>query len=155
MKVAVEYLRSIFISVEFAVLILCFYVAWAHPPVVAKMNSLIAKGADPIKWLSAVPAAVLVWSMGTVRKLRFPEKDRKSLLQNWPEYWKLCVVVNVALGFALLFTAAGLFPWLLSTTIGDDYRSLFLFGSLSGALIVGASCYLAEMAINDEFARKG
>lgn len=150
-----DYVRTVLVSFEFLIVLICICCAWLGPDLVAKMNALIPEESEPIKWISGAPSLALVWTMSIVRRIRFPEKDRKSLLQQWPEYWRLCAVLNVALGYAFIFAAAALFPWLLTTQIGSENRSLFFFGSLAGAIVVAASCYFAEMAINDEFGKSG
>lgn len=152
MKLAREYLRTAILSLEFLLLAICAYLAFFQPSWLSYISQIVKKDSDQLKWLVLAPLGVLIWTLTLVRKIRFPEKDKLTIIQRWPEYWRLCVVTNVAIFYAAMFTCLGLIPWLIRGAQEHHYCGVVLATALIGSVIVGASCYLAEIAVNEAMA---
>ena len=100
-----------------------------------------------------IPCALLCWSLAYGRKLLFPEKDKNSILQKWPDYWILRICFHVALAWNLIFVLISIYAW-----TGDwKHPSPDHFISLAISIIGSATCsfsiYNAQTRVEEEISQ--
>lgn len=89
MKKILETARVFFISPELLLVVIGFAIQQSLTNPVERLLANINISDDFLKWAIAIPGALLCWSLVSGRKLLFPEKDKNSILQKWPDYWIL------------------------------------------------------------------
>lgn len=151
MKMAAQYLRSFFISLEFVVILVSSYLFLEQENRLIHVLSLLAINAEAVKYLALLPAGILVWNVTILRKIRFPERDKKYQLQNWPSYFKLQIVLDVALIYSIIFSILGALSWITPSAFPSETVFLIQMTSLVGSAIVALSCLGAELTINEIF----
>jgi hypothetical protein len=154
MKVLIEYIRTLVISFEFVLIILCAYMGFAQLDALRVLIRYVNINGEPLKYVALLPAGILVWNLALMRKIRFPERDSKKILQNWTGYYKLRVILDVALFYSVLFAVTGASIWITVTLFSPEICVLVLLGSFVGASIVGLSCYDAEIQVNEAFSKQ-
>lgn len=149
MKYLFEYLRAIIISFEFLFIILgiSFGVWWQEP--IAALGVRLNSSEEMLKYLSFVPLGLGISCLNESRKLLFPDHDRKEILHEWPNYWKLRVVFNVTFIYSCLFALAGLIAWFLSFSTKNPHHLSFIIFSILGSLSVTISVYWARVNMDE------
>lgn len=149
MKYLFEYLRTFAISFEFICIILgiCFGIWWQEP--IVALGARINSSEEILKYLSFVPLGLGVWCINQSRKLLFPDHNRKEVLHQWPNYWKLRVVFNVTFTYSCLFAFAGLITWFFKFSIKNPHHLSFIIFSILGSLSVTMSVYWARVNLDE------
>ena len=153
MRVLKEYCRTLSISLEFVVILLCVYIGLAQLDALRALVSYVNINGDPLKYVALLPAGILVWNLSLLRKIRFPERDAKKILQKWEGYYTLRIILDVALFYSVTFAITGASTWITPMFFSPEIRILVLLGSFIGAAIVGLSCYDAELQVNEAFSK--
>lgn len=151
MKKVFEFLRFFFISFEFVIILLSVIIYKFFRVHVVVVSDLITQKNDVIKHVSLVPSGIAVWVFIKGKGLLFPEKDKKEILQNWPDYWILKIGFEVTLIYSCLFALIGLFGWAADWTAGNPVPFLMVVTALIGAAVVFYTVYKAQIKINELF----
>jgi hypothetical protein len=150
MRLILEIARTFFISLEFPLVVSGFAVQY----VLGKRIDQFLSGAnisdDLFKWAIAIPSALLCWSLVSGRKLLFPEKDKSSILQKWPDYWRLKVCFHVALAWNLIFMLISIYAWMGDWRHPSSLHLVSLVMSIAGAAICTFSIYSAQTRVEEE-----
>lgn len=149
MNIIKEYLFVIIISFEFLFIVLgiCVSLVWEKPMLMiyAHLNAT----EDVLKYITFVPVCLGIWSVTQSRKLLFPDHEKKQILHQWPDYWKLRVRFNVTFLYACLFAISGISCWVfLVSTLPAIYFSVMFF-SILGAISVAISIYWARVNLDE------
>jgi hypothetical protein len=105
--------------------------------------------ADIIKWMALLPISLLLYNLNLIRKIKFPDKDKQAILQQWEGYLKLKITINTALIYSILFSFSAIFVWIGPSIFNKETQFLVLISSSFGSAFVVLSCYLAESSINE------
>ena len=153
MKLFVEYVRTLLVSIEFLILVLTGIALYYHPLFVSRIRSVLNLEPDVLRWLALVPATCMVVTLKEVRKILFPEKDKKAIIQQWDQYWHLRVTTNVAVVYAVLFTLMALPAWIVKEPRFADDTLILMVAAIMGAGVDYLSVYNAEIKMNEVIAQ--
>lgn len=155
MKKITEFLRSLLISPECAILLSGLLLEFQFGKEIAEL----IPGSNPpdeiIKHLALLPAAAVAWMFFSGRALIFPEKDTKHLLQSWPDYWKLRIGFDVSIIYSVIFGILGVIAWSMDWKSGRSMPYVSLATSLLGSGICFVTVYRAQQVINEIIIQKG
>ena len=151
MKRLGEYARTFVISPEFVVVLVAAGLLAFAPSLLDGFRDLLKVTAEVAKWVALVPVCLLALTFTNVRKILFPEKDSKDLLHGWEDYWRLRIICNVALTYAILFVVIGVAAWLLDP-VYDGFGFILTLSAVTGAGITFLTVFGAELRMNEEFA---
>ena len=135
------------ISVEFLVLLVAVCMYWQCSLVRDLFASVMVSDELAIV-LMGMSVAVSVWIFNEVRKVWWPDVKDKTILINWPNYFrvKCCCVIACCYAFlsSVLAIAGTVFKDCLAVGMG-----LYLeIVALLIALVDGASCWLASLTLH-------
>jgi hypothetical protein len=117
---------------------------------VQRLLSPVKIETEPLKFLVAIPAALCVWSFVSGRKLLFPDKDKHSILQAWPDYWKLKSGFSAALTWNVIFAALSVIAWVQDWKPPKGTSWIYLAVSLAGASVSSLSIYNAQCIVEEQ-----
>jgi hypothetical protein len=149
MKVAKEYLIAIIVSLEFLVLATCLLVLVFWLDEIRAFSSYVPDELEVLKHFALSPSAFAGWVFLESQKLLFPGHDKKAILHDWPDYWRLKVHFHVGLLYAGIFAVMGLVVWVFGIKINEPMGFSLLFTSTVGSLIVVLSVYLAKIRVSE------
>jgi hypothetical protein len=149
MKVVKEYFIATVISFEFLILAISVLVLLGWPDRVQAISSNLVDTPEILKHFALLPSAFAGWVFVESKKLLFPEFDKKTILQEWPGYWRLKVHFNVGLFFAFIFAVIGLVVWVLGYKVNEPVGFVLLLTSVAGGFVVVISVYLAKINISE------
>lgn len=149
MKKLMEYGRFFIISFEFIVLILGIFTQLLFLKQIQGLVMNVKIQDEPLKVIAAIPVALCVWSFVSGRRLLFPDKDKVSVLQGWPDYWRLKIGFHAALTWNVIFAAVSVFAW-----TGDWERPsatlwVWLAVSVAGSGLSSLSVYNAQNHVEE------
>lgn len=145
-------LRVVFFSFEALVIFVSWLVFVYLNYELQALSFLLSLNNDVVKFIAFIPMAIAVWVLREIRLLLQNDKDTVRILTAWPDYWKLKMHAWVSLGFAVLFAAISILPWIGISGIGPDFGPLMFFTGLVGQLVLALSVYAARIAINEKIA---
>lgn len=153
MKKITEVARVFFISPEFLLVVIGVAIQMLLAKSVDHVITEINISDDFLKWSIAIPGALLCWSLVSGRKLLFPEKDKKSILQKWPDYWILKICFHVALAWNLIFVLISIYAWTgdWKHPSADHFISLAI--SIIGSAMCSFSIYNAQTRVEEEISQ--
>ncbi|KGC61455.1 hypothetical protein [Burkholderia pseudomallei] len=153
MKKITEVARVFFISPEFLLVVIGVAIQMLLAKSVDHVITEINISDDFLKWAIAIPGALLCWSLVSGRKLLFPEKDKKSILQKWPDYWILKICFHVALAWNLIFVLISIYAWTgdWKHPSADHFISLAI--SIIGSAMCSFSIYNAQTRVEEEISQ--
>jgi hypothetical protein len=108
---------------------------------------------EVLKYLALLPMASTAWILTQGRGLLFPEKDKKHVLQDWPDYWKVKYGFNVALFYSVLFSFFAIGAWVAEWNIHTPYPQIALITALLGAAANFLSCYYGRIEQDEALAK--
>lgn len=151
MKMLSTILRYVFVSPEFLVLISGIALLMFCPSWFLWLSQRIGHQAELLKYFGLLSAGLVVYDSKTAKDILFPNADKKTILQNWPFYWKLKCGVAVGFLYGTAFAVAGLGSLLFDWQSPAPVHSAMLITSVIGALTVSATLYLAQIKIEELF----
>ena len=142
-----EYVSVIIVSPEFLIVVGACVALFLFPQQVARISGLLSgESARIVEYLAFLPATVFVWVVRESRKLLFLTDEKQNwILHKWPDYWRLRVRFNVALGYALLFALLGFGVWVFGLKVSDAKGFLLLLVSNLGGFTVATTVYFARV----------
>lgn len=149
MKALLDYARSLFVSLEFLLLLTVVLSLLVRPDLTELIPSKIHLTSDQSKWLALVPLTLLGLTVKASRNLRLPADDNRSLLQKWPKYSSLQLLANISIFYASLFALFAITGWLASEDWIGAWRPLVLIVAAVGGAITYLSIYFAEVRVNE------
>lgn len=149
MRRALEFMRFFCIGPEFFLVLGAIYLELRMEAQISSFFAKIHMPEDQFKWVVAVPAALCVWSFVSGRKLLFPEKDKSSVLQCWPEYWKLRLAFHAALIWNTFFLLTSMLAWLGDWKNPTAESIILLALSIAGSAICSLSIYNAQTRVEE------
>ena len=144
MKTIKVYLVATFLSPEFLVILIGLGLYFL-PSQVESISSMLQDSPEILRYISLLPVAMATWVFKENKKLLFPEEDKDSIIQKWPDYWKLKVYFYVSIGYAFLFAFMGVSVWLLGYKINQPAGFLPLAVSIVGGFVVIVTTYFAKI----------
>lgn len=153
MKKTLEIARAFFVSLELLVVAIGVIVQQTLKSPVEYLLAEINISDDLLKWAVAIPGALLCWSLVSGRKLLFPEKDKKSILQKWPDYWILKIYFHVALIWNLIFTLISIYAWMGDWKHPSPDHFISLVISIIGSAMCSFSIYNAQTRVEEEISQ--
>jgi hypothetical protein len=154
MRTFIEFLRFVVISVEFIIILVAITLYLFFSDYIISLTALISEKTEIIKHLALVPSFITVAVFKKGRSLLFPEKDKKEILQHWPDYFKLRIGFEVATIYSVVFATIGFIGWTLDWSKSSPVPALSLFTALSGSTIVFYTIYKADIKINEIFIKE-
>lgn len=154
MKTLIEFARFLIISPEFIVLLCSFVLYEFFSDYLISITLSISKNTEMIKHFALVPSFIMIAVFKKAKGLLFPEKDKKEILQSWPDYFKLKLGFEVAILYSIVFAIIGILGWALDWTESSPLPALGLLTALVGSSIVFITIYKAEITINETFVRE-
>jgi hypothetical protein len=152
MKRIIDFVRSFCISIEFCILLLAIVVCFYKPNWANECSEWLLIEAEALKWLFLLPLGSLVWVLKEIFGVLFPDGTRKDCLDSWPDYWRLRVVCDVAVAYAIIFGLLGLSVWSNPSGFFGAARMLLLFIAVLGSSVVALSVYEAKTVIRETLA---
>lgn len=149
MKKLMSFIFVFIISFEFLSILIALFLAFFWPTPLAYVVENLNLTDESLKYLSFVPLGLGVWSINQSRKLLFPDHEKKQVLHEWPDYWKLKVRFNVSFIYACIFTFTGLSCWLLKFTAQNPLHLAILSFSILGAVSLAVSIYWARVSLDE------
>ncbi|UEP36893.1 hypothetical protein LL998_24940 [Burkholderia ambifaria] len=153
MKKILETARVFFISPELLLVVIGFAIQQSLTNPVERLLANINISDDFLKWAIAIPGALLCWSLVSGRKLLFPEKDKNSILQKWPDYWILKICFHVALSWNLIFVMMSIYAWTGDWKHPSPDRFISLTISIIGSAMCSFSIYNAQTRVEEEISQ--
>ncbi|WP_155623921.1 hypothetical protein [Burkholderia territorii] len=150
MKKVFEIARVFFISPELLLVLVGIGIQQWLAKSVERLLVDINISDDFLKWAVAIPGALLCWSLVSGRKLLFPDKDKKSILQKWPDYWILKICFNVALVWNLIFVLISIYAWTGNWKHPSSSHLISLAISVIGSAMCSFSIYNAQTRVEEE-----
>ena len=135
------------VSVEFLVSLVAVWSYWQC----SFVRDLFAtvKVSDELKIvLMGMPLAVSVWIFNEVRKVWWPEVKNKTILINWPDYYRVKCCCIVACFYAFVCSAFAIAGTVFETSLVAGLGLYLVIISLIVELVSGASCWLASLNIH-------
>ncbi|MDH4027203.1 MAG: hypothetical protein OEU95_00030 [Nitrospirota bacterium] len=154
MKPFIDFIRFLIISPEFLILLVAFVLYEFFSDYLVIITLLISKKTEMIKHFALVPSFIMIAIFKMAKSLLFPEKDKKEILQSWPDYYKLKLGFEVAILYSILFAIIGILGWALDWNETSPLPALGLLTALFGSSTVFITTYKAEITINETFARE-
>ena len=154
MKLLLEYMRTIIISFEFLVLAGVISTLFLKPDFVQDTRDNINLNPDVVKWLALVPAGCLTLILRDIRKVLFPERDLKVKLQNWENYWRLRVTVNVGIIYGVCFVVMSVVSWLINWDEFGNEGLVLMVGAVIGACVDYLTVYFASVTVEEIYAKE-
>jgi len=151
MKKLLEILRFFFVSPEFVLILLAIVLYKYFNDFIFNFTEPLRKNSEAIRYLSLMPAGLAVWIFTKGKSLLFPEKDKKEILHNWPDYWKLRLGFDVSLFYSGLFVLTGFISWVLDWSIKDSLPVMMSLTSVLGSAIVCYTVYKSQITVNELF----
>lgn len=149
MKLIVDYVRTIAVSPEFAVVLASSGTLWLKPDWAKAIGQIGDVKGELLKWLFLLPIVMLGWVFNQSHQILFPDARNRELLDDWPDYWRLRVVCNAARFYAVLFGAMGMSVWLESTTYLGSVRMFILLTAIVGTATTALSVDGAKSAVRE------
>ena len=153
MRKILEITRVFFISPEMLLVVIGVAIQRILEKPIARLLADFNISDDLLKWAVAIPGALLCWSLVSGRKLLFPEKDKNSILQKWPDYWILKICFHVALIWNLIFVLISIYAWTgdWRHPLPDHFISLAI--SIIGSAMCSFSIYNAQTRVEEEISQ--
>jgi hypothetical protein len=149
MKRLSNIVRAFFVSFEFLCIVIGILLTIWRPSAIQGIAEQIASNGDMIKYLALAPVGVFGWVFSHSRKMLFPEADKKSILQGWPDYPAFRDVVFVGVAFSVIFVVTGLATWAMDWSSSPAVPFTWTAVSLIGAAIAAFSMYHAEIVLTE------
>ncbi|WP_316872329.1 hypothetical protein [Ralstonia mannitolilytica] len=149
MKRALEFLRFFLIGPELFFALGAIYLELRMAEQIASWFAQVHMPDDQFKWIVAVPAVLCGWSFVSGKKLLFPEKDKNSILQCWPDYWRLRLAFHAALSWNTIFLLTSMLAWLGDWKNPTATSIILLALSIAGAAICSLSIYNAQTRVEE------
>ena len=143
-----EYFRSFFVSVEMVVWAagFCVFVFFGE-----RINHSLSEwqpSEGKVMWLLTIPGGLVAWVLKSWRQMLFQDADKQFLLQKWPDFWRLEIVLICAVAHAVLFfLVAATFVLLPSWNPPSSLAVIALVVSIIGLLVDGFTCYKADIEL--------
>jgi hypothetical protein len=153
MKRVVEFGRFLIISYEFIVLLLGICAQSLFSIQIQALISNTRLQDEQLKFMAVIPASLCVWSFISGRKLLFPEKDKSSILQGWPDYWRLKSGFHAALTWNVVFFAISVFAWSSEWKTPSATSWIWLAISLLGAGVCCLSIYNVQNHLEEQISQ--
>lgn len=153
MRKALEITRVFVVSPELLLIVVGVVVQLTLAKPIERLLAETYVSDDLLKWAFAVPSALLCWSLVSGRKLLFPEKDKKSILQKWPDYWILKICFHVALAWNSIFVLISLYAWADDWKHPSSTHFIALAISIIGSTVCSFSIYNAQTRVEEEISQ--
>lgn len=139
---------AFFISFEFLIMLLGVLAGvWSGNREVAGFAGIELTD-EKIKYLGLIPAVVFVWVFKEGRSILFPPGDKRQILCDWPDFWRLEIIFKVALANGVLFAVVGIMAWLHKWSPPQSNAVILLGVGVLGALINAYTVYNAQIQVN-------
>lgn len=145
MRILLQYLLVTVISIEFLIFALAITFIYVWPEKVLFVSSKLSSNSEITQHIALLPSAFMGWVFYESKKLLFPEEDKMTIFQEWPDYWKWRIHFKVGLMYSLLFAIVGLLAWVLDYKIVEATGFVMLVSSVAGGLVVVVSVYMARI----------
>ncbi|HCG7127296.1 TPA: hypothetical protein NJ327_000009 [Vibrio parahaemolyticus] len=140
------YARVFFISIEFATLLLAYFIYANFSNAIVEVFHGIKLNEEAVKWVIAYPISITAWVFKEGITVLFPDERSSEALHKWPDYWKLKAHFNVGIAYAIIFGLTSSVVWLLN--IVNTVSGAWLFGTCAAVLSINAfSFYIAKIQI--------
>lgn len=153
MKKMLEIARTFIVSPELLLVFIGVAIQQFLTKPVERLLAEINISDDLFKWSVAIPGLLLCWSLVSGRKLLFPEKDKKSILQKWPDYWILKICFHVALVWNLIFLLISVYAWTGDWKHPSPGHFISLVISIIGSAMCSFSIYNAQTRVEEEISQ--
>jgi len=150
MKKVLETARFFFVSPEFVVVILGVVMQLSYGVELEQLLEEVKIADEPLKYISAIPVTLCIWSFVSGRKLLFPDKDKVSILQRWPDYWRLRIGFHVALSWNVIFAIAAIIAWGIVLRYSMSIGLMTIVISIIGSAFCSLSVYIAQTRVEEE-----
>jgi hypothetical protein len=125
MKVIKEYVRAFFVSSEALVwaVALCVFVFFEN-----RIDDLLAvwePSEDKVMWSASIPIAITVWIISAWKTTLFQDADKQFLLQKWPDFWRLEIVLICGVIHAVIFCLVAVVAVMLPSWTPPSSRAVF------------------------------
>ncbi|MBN3804931.1 hypothetical protein GXB81_18005 [Paraburkholderia sp. Ac-20336] len=153
MKKLLETIRTFFVSPELALVICGVYLQEKFSKQIEHALLHVHIPDDLFKWAIAIPGVLLCWSLVSGRKILFPEKDKSSILQKWPDYWKLRICFHATLSWNIIFLMISIYAWTNDWTKPSSIHFVALAVSILGSAFCSLSLYNAQTRVEEEISQ--
>lgn len=150
MKKVLEFFRFFLVSFELMIILLGICAQMLFHNQVQDIAWYVKFQDDLFKFIIAIPSALCVWSFVSGRKLLFPDKDKASILQSWPEYWRLKTGFHAALTWNIIFVAVSVVAWTGDWKHPSASLLIWLVVALAGSGLSTLSLYNAQNYVEEE-----
>ncbi len=129
MKYAYEFLKILFISFEFVIVLIIFLTMNLFPEFYAKIGSKFIGDSEIWKYIPVIPFTLASASINYAWKILTPlTNSSNKILYDWPDYWKLKLRVTVSIAICVICLSLAIMLWFFCKGLDQKY---------SGAMFVG------------------
>lgn len=153
MRQLLETIRFFFLSLEAVVVLVGVLVEALYSNQVLSLATSIKIPEEQLKYLVMLPAGLCGWTFLSGRRLLFPEKDKSSVLLEWPDYWRLKAGFSAALAWSLIFMASSIIVWFANWSQPTSSALIALAVSVIGAAVCSLSVYNAQTNVEEAVGR--
>lgn len=148
-----ETIRFFFLSLEAVIVLVGVLVEARYSNHVLSLAASIKIPEEQLKYLVMFPAGLCSWTFLSGRRLLFPEKDKSSVLLEWPDYWRLKAGFSAALAWSLIFMGTSIIVWFANWKQPTSIALIALAVSVVGAAVCSLSVYNAQTNVEEAVGR--
>ena len=147
MKRCLDCLRLVFISPEFALVVVVVACRFWWPAALEIIGQKMKGETDSAKYLFLLPIAVLATNFGLAWRILFPSESLKRAIQEWEEYHRLWDRVVFGLFETALASVVSLGCWFFKSELSHRTVGALLAVSIGIAVSCLCSFVLAALTI--------
>lgn len=151
MKV-IYYLRVLFVSYEFAFIILSGSIYLLFGDFLEKKFLAISLNDDALKWAMLFPISICGWTLKEGLGVIFPDDNKLKILHEWPDYWRLKVHFNVGILNSIIYLIPCMAVWFVGGLNKFDGAWLFFLFAIASS-INALSFYTAKIGVRSALIR--
>jgi len=132
------------VSLEFLLSVVLVAV-YSASPVVRQICREGVCDNEKLRWCALLPLGISAWLFAELRKILWPNTDKKKLFLKWPGYKRLKTVCAVAFFYAALCCVLAVLSVLFPGIFADGLRSFIIIFSTAVVFVDAVSCWLASL----------
>jgi hypothetical protein len=150
MKVIIEFLRILFISFEFVLILVILLTLPLIPDVYALIGNKFIADTEIWKYIPILPLSLAGASINYAWKILTPLSNSSNrALYEWPNYWKLKLRVIVSIVLCVLCLSLAILLWLFCKDLRPAQIGALYIGITIVPLIVVFNQLLAAFSIKE------
>jgi len=147
MNKCVMAVKAALISPEMLVVLMALFWLLNVPEFLSSATDAASTAPQAVKYVSLIPAGVLVWSITEAKSILFPAEDAKGVLVSWPRYGELRQRVVIGLLFNLTFAVMATFLWVAPSYLSEPREVILTGMSILGSVVCASTLLTASLTV--------